>query len=138
MKIASVIAFVGLVFAFPCAANAQSVTRARTTPELLETYTAYIGRDDLYNSSGERLTKPWQIIRQDRANYHRYGIRDRGDQSDSFFADEINRQNLETMMSNGSMSPTARQMILRGNCWVNVEIYGHGSTGTFLDVEVSR
>ncbi|WP_246658275.1 hypothetical protein [Rhizobium sp. FKY42] len=96
MKLLSAVLAAG--FAATSTAYAQSATRARA-PEPLESYSAYIGRDDLYNSSGERLTKPWQIIRQYRANYHRYGMRDRGDEGDSFFADEVNRQNLESMMA---------------------------------------
>lgn len=118
-------------------ADAQSITRTRQ-PQVIDSYTAYIGRDDLYNSSGVRLTKPWQIVRQDRANYHAYGIADEGDESDSFFADPANRQQLEDMLANGSMSRDAQIMILRGNCWVDVQIYGHGDTGSFIEVEVWR
>lgn len=118
-------------------AEAQSITRARH-PEVIETYTAFIGRDDLRNSTGARLTQPWQIIRQDRANFHSFGIRDRGDEDDSFFNDAGNRQKLEAMLANGSMSQDARELILQGNCWVTVQIYGQGSIGSFLEVEVWR
>ena len=114
---------------------AQSITRARE-PELVSSYQAWIGRDDLYNSSGSRLTKPWQIIRQDRANFHSYGIRDDGDEDDAFFVDQANRQALETMLARGSMSSSARRMLLRGNCWINVSIYGLNESGSFIEVEV--
>lgn len=114
---------------------AQSLTRARE-PELVSSYQAWIGRDDLYNSSGSRLTKPWQIVRQDRANFHAYGIRDDGDEGDDFFVDPANRQALESMLARGSMSSSARRMLLRGNCWINVSIYGHHDRGDFIEVEV--
>lgn len=120
---------------FSASAEAQSTTRARQ-PEIIGGYTAYIGRNDLYNSNGARLTRPWQIIRQDRANYHAFRVRDDGDEGDSFFGDGANRQLLEAMLANGSMSQDARIMILQGNCWVNVQIYGRGSTGSYLEVEV--
>ena len=48
-------------------------TAAAKADGLIEEYNAYIGEEDLYNSYGERLSEPWQIIRQDRANYHRFG-----------------------------------------------------------------
>ena len=51
---------------------------------LVEEYNAYIGEEDIYNSYGERLSEPWQIIRQDRANYHRFGTSQPGDEGDSF------------------------------------------------------
>ena len=35
--------------------------------QLLESYTALLSWNDHYNSNGQRLTEPWQIIRQDRA-----------------------------------------------------------------------
>ena len=124
-----------LVLALVGGASAQSNTKTRKS-DVIDSYTAYIGRDDLYNSSGARLAKPWQIIRQDRANFHAYNLRDRGDETDSFFADAVNRQGLEDMLSNGSMSRDAQLMILRGECWVNVQIFGQGSRGTWLEVEV--
>jgi hypothetical protein len=129
------IAAAAIAFIFCASAEAQSITRARE-PEVIGSYTAYISQEDLHNSSGARLSQPWQIIRQDRANYHAYGIRDRGDEDDSFFLDKTNRENLEAMLANGSMSRDAQLMILQGNCWVNVQIYGHGNTGSFLEVEV--
>ncbi|MBB2835961.1 UNVERIFIED_ORG: hypothetical protein GGD51_006149 [Rhizobium esperanzae] len=104
---------------------------------MIESYRAYIGEADLYNSKGARLTQPWQIIRQDRANFHQYGVRDRDDQSDSFFADPANRQALEQMLRNGSMTRDAANMIVRGNVWIDVDIYGGQGTGRWIDVTVS-
>jgi hypothetical protein len=131
------IAATAIAFVFCASAEAQSITRARQ-PEVIGSYTAYISKEDLFNSNGTRLTQPWQIIRQDRANYHAYGVRDRGDEDDSFFVDAGNRQKLEAMLANGSMSRDAQIMIQQGNCWVNVQIYGRGDTGSFLEVEVWR
>ena len=118
-------------------ALAQSNVTASHANRLVEHYRAYIGEADLFNSSGTRLTQPWQIIRQDRANFHRYGIRDSGDQSDSFFADPANRQSLEAMLRSGSMTREAAAMIVHGNVWVDVDIYSNQGTGRWIDVTVS-
>ncbi|PWI50301.1 hypothetical protein B5K03_30430 [Rhizobium phaseoli] len=118
-------------------ANAQARVTATHRDGLIESYRAYIGEADLYNSKGARLTQPWQIIRQDRANFHQYGVRDRDDQSDSFFADPANRQALEQMLRNGSMTRDAANMIVRGNVWIDVDIYGGQGTGRWIDVTVS-
>ncbi|TWF53315.1 hypothetical protein [Neorhizobium alkalisoli] len=117
-------------------ALAQSSVTVEHSNGLIESYRAYIGRDDLFNSSGVRLTKPWQIIRQDRANFYVYGIRDRDDEADTFFADAANRQALEVMLRNGSMSGEAARMIVQGGVWIDVEIYGRGSSGRWINVTV--
>ncbi len=133
----TILAFLTLMAAYTASVDAQSLTRVRES-QIIDSYTAWIGRDDLYNSSGARLTKPWQIIRQDRANYHAYGIRDEGDEDDSFFVDSANRQILETMLENGTISRNAQQMILRGNVWVSVKIFGRGDSGDYLTVDIWR
>ncbi|WP_112800522.1 hypothetical protein [Rhizobium sp. SYY.PMSO] len=117
-------------------AAAQSTITRDSSARLLESYRAYIGNDDLYNSKGERLTLPWQIIRQDRANYHAYRRRDRGDQGDSFFSLPSNRQKLEAMLASGHIADDAGNVIVRGNVWIKVDIYGRGDIGEWVDVHV--
>lgn len=90
---------------------------------LLEEYVAYLGEDDHYNSRGARLTEPWQIIRQDRANYHRFGIRDRGDEGDSFFGSTKNRARMERMILNGRIERSAARRIVNERVWIRVEVY---------------
>jgi hypothetical protein len=118
-------------------ANAQARVTATRRNGFIESYRAYIGEADLFNSSGERLTQPSQIIRQDRANFHLYGVRDRDDESDTFFAKKENRQALEQMLQNGSMTRDAANMIVHGNVWIDVDIYGSQGTGRWIDVSVS-
>lgn len=117
-------------------AAAQSTITRDSSARLIESYRAYIGSDDLYNSKGERLTLPWQIIRQDRANYHAYRRRDRGDQGDSFFSQASNRQKLEAMLANGDIANDAGNLIVRGNVWIKVDIYGRGDVGEWVDIHV--
>ncbi len=118
-------------------AHAQARVTATHRNGLIESYRAYIGKADVFNSNGVRLTQPWQIIRQDRANFHQYGVRDRDDESDSFFGDAVNRQALEEMLRNGTMTRDAANMIVRGNVWIDVDIYGGQGTGRWIDVSVS-
>jgi hypothetical protein len=118
-----------LALALPLPAAAQS---------LLASYTAYIGQADLYNSNGQRLTEPWQVLRQDRANFHRFRIRQPGDQGDRFFASADNRAAMERMLMNGTMEPGVRQMLLAGGAIVFVNIYGSGGRGDFISVTVAR
>jgi len=105
--------------------------------QLLESYTAHLSWADHYNSNGQRLTEPWQIIRQDRANYHRYGRADPQDQWDSFFSDFNNRARAEQMLSAGYISAQARNAIVNGEVFVQVEIWGQGNTATLIRVDVA-
>ncbi|WP_354555499.1 hypothetical protein [Rhizobium aquaticum] len=103
--------------------------------ELVDEYNAYIGRDDLYNSNGERLREPWQIIRQDRANYYKFGIRQRGDEPDEFFASVDNRAKAERMIRDGTITREARRLLLQGDCMINVKVY-HDRDGDYLEITV--
>ncbi|GGD25982.1 hypothetical protein [Sinisalibacter lacisalsi] len=101
-------------------------------------YSAYIGWEDLHNSKGARLTAPWQVVRQDRANYHRFGISQPGDDWDPFFASMENRAAMERMIMNGTIEPSAAQILMQGGATVFVRIYGQGGVGNSIRVTVSR
>ena len=104
--------------------------------DLIGSYVAYIGGNDLFNSKGGRLTEPWQILRQDRANVHKFGLVDRGDEGDPFFGDIDNRAAMETMVRQGWIEPGAARAIVNGFTFVQVEIYGQGGRGTSVRVTV--
>jgi hypothetical protein len=101
---------------------------------VIASYGAYIDVDDLYNSDGERLSAPWQVLRQDRANYHRYGIAQPGDEWDPVFHDLDARAALERLLRQGSISPAAARIIMRGDALVYVTIWGNGLNATWVDV----
>jgi hypothetical protein len=63
--------------------------------DLVESYTARLSSRDHYNSDGQRLDSVAAIIRQDRANYHKYFLRDSEDTADTLFANKDNRARLE-------------------------------------------
>ncbi len=123
------------IFAAACAATLMVSTGAAHADELLESYDAYIGQDDLYNSSNERLTQPWQVIRQDRANVHRFGIRQPGDDIDSFFASARNRDLAERMIRSGRIEGSAARRILDGDVRISVEIW-RGAGGDYINISV--
>ena len=123
------------IFAAACAAILMVSTGAAHADELLESYDAYIGQDDLYNSSNERLTQPWQVIRQDRANVHRFGIRQPGDDIDSFFASARNRDLAERMIRSGRIEGSAARRILNGDVRISVEIW-RGAGGDYINISV--
>jgi hypothetical protein len=106
--------------------------------ELIGAYVAYIGQADLYNSSGTRLREPWQIMRQDRANFHRFGVSQGGDEWDPFFGSIDNRATMERMLMNGKIDPAARRNLVAGGATVFVRIYGRGGRGDFVEVDVVR
>ncbi|MDU8927261.1 hypothetical protein RXV86_07685 [Alisedimentitalea sp. MJ-SS2] len=115
-----------------------SVTgQSALSQELVGSYVAVIGNEDLYNSKGKRLTQPWQILRQDRANYHRFGIRHRGDTGDNFFSSIENRAIMERMVMNGHIDPGAARTLVNGySDSVLVRIYGRGNRGDYVRVTV--
>lgn len=106
--------------------------------QLIESYGAYIGEDDLYNSKGARLTQAWQIIRQDRANFHRFGRIQPGDEGDSFFGEIENRTALETMLRRGSMSMETAQKIGSGYVQIFVDLYGSQNRIAYIDVSIGQ
>lgn len=114
-----------------------SSSAAVSAQQLIEEYRAFISDQDLHNSSGVRLTKPWEIIRQDRANYHKFSVPDPDDYYDSFFAIEANRALVEELLQRGRIEQTAGQSIVDGSVYVRVRIYStqHGRPGVTVTVE---
>ncbi|MFC3072950.1 hypothetical protein [Shinella pollutisoli] len=108
---------------------------AARADDLIETYNAYIGQDDLYNSGNQRLREPWQVIRQDRANVHRFGIRQPGDDVDGFFGSARNRELAERMIRRGRIERSAARRLLQGDVRVYVEIW-RGPGGDYLNITV--
>jgi hypothetical protein len=120
------------LFAFAAILLASTSTHAQ---QLIESYVARLNAQDHFNSTGERISSAAAIIRQDRANYHRFNIRDSEDEGDTFFADEDNRRLLEAMLERGANSPAAIGAIVNGTPLVRVSIY-RGVNGTSVRVEL--
>lgn len=110
---------------------------AEANPTLLESYVAVLSERDHFNSSGTRLTTAAAIIRQDRANFHKFGKRDHGDQSDRFFAGAKNRALLEQYIARGTSSPATLRAILNGTPTITVNIYRSADGQEYVNVIVN-
>jgi hypothetical protein len=98
----------------------------------VESYVARLSARDHFNSNGQRLTSAAAIIRQDRANFYVYGIRDPEDQPDAFFQSKENRALLESLLEHGRSSPVAIQRVVNGTPLVRVDVYHNFVTVTIL------
>src|SRR3954453_6561048 len=120
-----------------CGALASASSGKAQQQQPMESYVAFLSERDHFNSSGERLRSAAAIIRQDRANFHRFGIRDPADQSDIFFADVNNRADLEALIERGTSEPGAINRIVNGTPIVRIDIFSdpHGPfvNATVLD-----
>jgi hypothetical protein len=114
------------------AAVIATPARAQT---LVESYTAFLSEADHFNSNGQRLTSAAAIIRQDRANFHRFGRGDPGDEGDRFFASIDNRAAMERMLERGRSSPGAINAIVNRTPLIRVDIY-RDADGHFIRVTV--
>ena len=89
----------------------------------VEVYRARLSEKDHYNMYGERLTTVAAILRQDRAYFHLYDMRDREDGDDVFFDSPANRDRLERMLVTGHVSQAVSRAITRDHPLVEVTVY---------------
>jgi hypothetical protein len=120
-----------LIAAF-LSAGSVSTTRAQGRGKFIESYTARLSARDHYNSNGERLQSAAAIIRQDRANYYVYGLRDSEDEPDSYFSNKRNRSRLEELLENGWTTRDAIDRIINGTPLIRVDIYEAGIIVTIM------
>lgn len=115
---ALVIAFVGFMIV-----GALFASTASAQGRVLAEYTARIGPDDHFNSGGDRLDTVAAILRQDRANMHRFDLADDEDESDDYFTDAQTRGLFEWLISRGLTRADTRRAIINGNPLVRVTVY---------------
>lgn len=104
--------------------------------EILDRYTAVLSAHDHYNSSGVRLTSAASVLAQDRANFHRFGNADAGDDWDGFFTTVLRRQMFDGMLDRGGVSSSVRNAIVNNEVVVTVEIYSGVGKGPYVTVWV--
>lgn len=92
-------------------------------------YTAYISDSNKYNSDGKsvvngvNLQSAGQVLRQNRADIHRFGVGTFGDTSDCYFDDINHRSRIPTMLKKGSISKNTIRQIVTGNPLLTVDVY---------------
>lgn len=89
--------------------------------DFLGAYNTTISQRDLFASDGLRLSGVGAILQQDRANFHRFNRRDRGDGYDDIFVSADSRALIPRWLH--EVSPGARAAILRGRAYINVRVY---------------
>lgn len=67
----------------------------------ITSYYADLDAADMRNSRGVALSDVAAILQQDRANVHRFGIAQEGDEVDRIFADRDMRARIPTLYANG-------------------------------------
>jgi antitoxin component YwqK of YwqJK toxin-antitoxin module len=87
-------------------------------------YKAKLSEKDHFNSSGQRLNKAMAILRQDRANFHTFNIKDVEDESDEMFKNKEVRADMEKMVV--SISKATEKAILNGTPVIQMEVFGDG------------
>ncbi|THF55706.1 hypothetical protein [Ollibium composti] len=102
--------------------------------EFLGSYVARISDEDHFASDGYRLESAAQMVRQDRANYHKFHRRDRDDERDRWFRGNDDRARLERMLQRpGAMSGSTRNAIVRGEPLIQVDVYTRSVRVTVLE-----
>jgi len=103
-------------------------------------YEARLSAQDHTNSGGSKLSDIPAILRQDRANYHKFKKRDQEDQPDAFFAKAKNRGLMEKYFKNtysdNPMNGKDLKAILEGTPLVRVSLVNGIKNKKFLSVEV--
>ncbi|MEZ2331918.1 hypothetical protein AB6802_19530 [Mesorhizobium sp. RCC_202] len=116
MTVSKAIAVAGLLLA-------TSLGTARAD-DMLGSYTARISDRDHRASDGYPLSSAAQMVRQDRANYHKFHRRDGDDQGDPWFRTDGSRADLQRMLERGgAMSGATRSAIVNGEPLIEVDVY---------------
>ncbi len=98
-------------------------------------YCAFLSEQDHFNSKGQRLTKAAQIIRQDRANFHRFNLRDEHDETDDLFMSATNRATMEKRVNRGGLTKAQADYIVNNEVYVC--IYADETAAGDARIEVS-
>lgn len=111
-------------------AGAQAVR----ADELLGSYLARISDTDKQASDGYALETAAQMVRQDRANWHKYGSGDGEDQADDYLDSANSRARFERMLkAPGAMDADTRNAIVDGNPLIQVSLYRNSVSVELMD-----
>ncbi|MBZ9770794.1 MULTISPECIES: hypothetical protein [unclassified Mesorhizobium] len=92
--------------------------------DMLGSYTARISDRDHRASDRYPLGSAAQMVRQDRANWHKFHRRDSDDQGDAWFRSDGSRADLQRMLERGgAMSSSTRRAIVNGEPLIEVDVY---------------
>ena len=97
---------------------------AAAADEFLGSYVARISYQDKQASDGYPLDTAAQMVRQDRANFHKFHNSDPDDENDVWFRSNDSRSRLERMLGQGgAMSSGVRRAIINNEPLIQVDVY---------------
>lgn len=104
--------------------------------EVIAEYLAWLDARDTVNSKGVKLGSFGQVLAQDRANYHRFGIRQELDTGDTVFGSRDMRAKLPQLYEAGrTVEAYIRRDVMSGRGhYVYVRVMGQGGRVTHVDV----
>lgn len=116
----------GILFAAASVAALVAGTTLASADQFLGSYMARISDNDHHASDGYPLDTAAQMVRQDRANWHKFGSGDAEDEPDSWFGSTSSRARFEKMLGkSGAMSSSTRQEIANGEPIVEVQVFAN-------------
>ena len=104
--------------------------------DIVAVYSARLSRHDHYASDGVPLESPAAVIRQDRANFHKFHRPDAEDEGDDFFDSAEHRALLERALERGHTPKAAYRAIMDGNPLITVTVY-RDRGGFYVDVKIA-
>ncbi|TIS54403.1 MAG: hypothetical protein E5W91_26970 [Mesorhizobium sp.] len=109
-------------------------TNAAHADEMLGSYVARISDRDHHASDGYELDNAADMVRQDRANWHKFHRRDSDDENDVWFRTNGQRAGLQRRLERGgSMSASTRRAIVNGEPLIQVDVYSHSVRVSILE-----
>ncbi|KQV01237.1 hypothetical protein ASD12_01545 [Mesorhizobium sp. Root102] len=114
-------------------ASLLGVVAARAD-DMLGSYVARISDRDHQASDGYALDNAAQMVRQDRANWHKFHRRDRDDEGDGWFRTNDQRADLQRMLERGgAMSSSTKRAIVNGEPLIQVDVYENSVRVSILE-----
>ena len=117
-------------------ATAAAVAAPARAQQAIGYYCAWLGPEDFVSSRGVRLTSLPAIIQQDRANFHRFGIRHEADMDDPWFGSQEARAAIPGLYRRDLSDPGIERAVMSGTMrYVLVTLHGTGGAVTALSVD---
>ncbi|MBN9222394.1 MAG: hypothetical protein J0I79_31030 [Mesorhizobium sp.] len=128
MKASRTVTLAGLLLASLLGASAAHAD------SMLGSYVARISERDHQASDGYALDSAAQMVRQDRANWHKFHRRDSDDEGDSWFTTNDERADLQRMLERpGAMSASTKRAIVNGEPLIRVDVYENSVRVSILE-----
>ena len=128
MRVSKTVTVAGLLLVSLLGASAAQAD------DMLGSYVARMSERDHQASDGYALDSAAQIVRQDRANWHKFHRRDRDDQGDEWFESNDQRADLQRMLERpGAMSASTKRAIVNGEPLIQVDVYENSVRVSILE-----